>query len=67
MRTDDVLDELRAWRDEFARSHGYDVHAMVEMLRELDSAPDRKIIHGSPRPPVAGKIPNHTLQQSGGK
>ena len=29
MNDGDVLAELRAWRDEFARSHGYDLGAMA--------------------------------------
>jgi hypothetical protein len=65
MRTGDMLAELRAWRDEFARSHAYDVHAMAEALRALDSASKRKVIHGEPRRPVAVRAPNQSLQPSG--
>ncbi len=48
----DILAELRAWRDEFARSHGYDLRAMVAALCELDKAASGKVIHGEPRRPV---------------
>ncbi len=56
----DVLAELRAWRDEFARSHGYDLHAMAAMLRELDKAGERKIVHGEPRRPAQATAQKQT-------
>jgi hypothetical protein len=55
MKNGDVLAELRAWRDEFARSHGYDLHAMAAALRELDSAAGKNVVRGEPRPDKAGK------------
>jgi hypothetical protein len=57
----ETLTLLRAWRDEFARSHAYDVHAMAEALRALDSASDRKVVRGEPRRPVAVRTPNPSL------
>ena len=65
MSNEDVLAELRAWRDEFARSHGYDVHAMAAALRALDSAGERKVVHGEPRRPVTAKMPNQAQQPTG--
>lgn len=65
MRTKDLLADLRAWRDEFARSHGYDVHKMAEALRALDTAGERKVVRGEPRRPVAVRTPNHALQPTG--
>jgi hypothetical protein len=62
MSDGDVLAELRAWRDEFARSHGYDVHQMVAALRELDIAAGKNLIRGEPRKPVATRVPNVPLQ-----
>ena len=53
MNSGDILVELRAWRDEFARSHGYDLGAMVAALRELDGAAGERIVRGEPRQPVA--------------
>jgi hypothetical protein len=61
MNSGDVLLELRAWRDEFARLHGYDVHAMAAALRALDSASDRKVVHGEPRRPVTASPPSQAL------
>lgn len=49
MSKGDVLSELRAWRDEFARLHGYDIHAMAAALRELDRSSERKVVSGEPR------------------
>ena len=57
MSSGDILAELRAWRDEFARSHGYDLGAMAAALRELDEAAGGRIVRGEPRRPgrvVAG-------------
>ncbi len=57
MRCGDILAELRAWRDEFARSHGYDLGAMAATLRELDDAAGERIVRGEPHLPrrvVAG-------------
>ena len=63
MSNGDVLVELRAWRDEFARSHGYDIHAMAAALRDLDSAAGQKLVHGELRQPVATRMPNQALSR----
>jgi hypothetical protein len=47
-----VLAELRAWREEFARTHGYDLGAMGAALRELDRAAGERVVGGSPRSPA---------------
>lgn len=52
MIEDSVLQEVRATRDAFARSHGYDAHAMVAYLRELDERGDWPVVRLAPRPPV---------------
>jgi hypothetical protein len=65
MRTGDMLAELRAWRDEFARSHAYDLHAMAEALRALDCAGERTVVRGEPRHPVAVSTPNRSKQPTG--
>jgi len=53
MSNSDLLAELRAWRDEFARSHGYDLRAMAAALRERDAAAGARVVRGEPRPPRA--------------
>ena len=53
MRGGDILAELRAWRDEFARSHGYDLGAMVAALRKMDAAAGARVVRGDPRRPIA--------------
>jgi hypothetical protein len=65
MTNGDVLSELRAWRDEFAKSHGYDIHAMAAALRKLDSAGGRKVVRGEPRQPAPARMPNPVLQPTG--
>ena len=66
----DILAELRAWRDEFARSHGYDLKAMAAALRKLDCAAGERVVGGEPRRPDAvpepeTKTPSQTLHQTG--
>ena len=51
MSDPDLLVELRSWRDEFARSHGYDVTAMAAFLRELDKAAGTRVVQAKPRQP----------------
>ena len=53
MRDADILTELRAWRDEFARSHDYDLRAMAAALRALDETAGARIVRGEPRRPAA--------------
>lgn len=62
MSNGDILSELRAWRNEFARSHGYDIRAMSATLSELDNAGERKVIRGNPRQPAPATMPNQSVQ-----
>lgn len=48
----DIIAELRAVRDEFARSHGYDLAAMRGALREWDAAAGARVVRGEPRRPA---------------
>ena len=48
MVEDDVLREVRAVREAYARSLGYDVRAMVADLRARDAAGDWPVVR---RPP----------------
>lgn len=52
MRDADILAELGAWREEFARSHGYDLQAMASALRALDEAAGARVVRGEPRRPA---------------
>jgi hypothetical protein len=52
VKEQDLLGELRAWRDNFAREHEYDLVAMAAKLRELDSAAGARVVHGEPRRPA---------------
>lgn len=52
MVEDGVLQEVRAAREAYARSHGYDIRAMVADLRERDERGDWPIIRLTPRRPA---------------
>lgn len=49
MTEDEVVQEVRAARDAFAASHGYNIQAMVAALRELGLASGREVVHFPPR------------------
>lgn len=51
MREDDVLRQVRAAREEYARSHGFDVRAMVADLKERDECGDWPVVWLEPRRP----------------
>ena len=51
MVEDDVLREVRAAREAYARLHNYDVQAMVADLRARDLAGDWPVVRHSPRCP----------------
>lgn len=53
MREDSVLLEVRAAREAFAQSHGYNVRAMVADLRAQDELGDWLVVRLTPRRPVA--------------
>jgi hypothetical protein len=51
MVDDDVLREVRGAREAYARSHGFDVRAMVADLRARDAAGDWPVVRRPPRRP----------------
>ena len=51
MTLEESLVALRAWRDEFAESHGYDLEAMGAALEKMNLAAGRTVVRGEPRPP----------------
>ncbi len=51
MSEDSVLQEVRAAREAYTRSHGYDVRAMVADLRAQDVRGDWPVVRLSPRRP----------------
>ncbi len=69
MVEDDVLREVRAVREAYARSHNFDVRAMVADLRARDLGGDWPVVRHPPRRPnpvVAPAVaPNQPLQQTG--
>jgi hypothetical protein len=65
MIEDDVVREVRAAREAFAASHGYDIRAMVAALHELAVASGREVVRFAPRRPVAQGEPDRAPQQTG--
>jgi hypothetical protein len=53
MSEDSVLQKVRAAREAYARSHGYDVWAMVADLRKQDDRGDWPVVRLVPRRPAA--------------
>jgi hypothetical protein len=49
MIEDDLMQEIRAARDAYARSFGYDLHAMVADLRARDDRGDWPVVRLAPR------------------
>ena len=52
MNEPDLLAEIHAWREEFARKHGYDLSAMVASLRAFEQTMSERMVRGSPRRPT---------------
>ena len=63
MIEDEVVREVRAAREAFAASHGYNIRAMVAALHELGAASGREVVRFAPRRVITG--PNQALQQTG--
>jgi hypothetical protein len=68
MIEDDVLREVRAAREAYARLHHFDVRAMVADLRSRDSVGDWPVVRHPPRRPnsvpVPAASPNPVLRQT---
>lgn len=66
MIEDDVLREVRAAREAYARLHNFDVHAMIADLQARNSAGDWRVVRRSPRhPPQMARptvVPNPSPQ-----
>jgi hypothetical protein len=64
MIEDDVLREVRAAREAYARLHGYDIQAMVADLRARDSAGDWQVVRRPPRRPNPVAAPEVAPEQT---
>ena len=65
MTEDDVLREVRAAREAYARSHNFNIRAMVADLRARVQAGDRPVVRRAPRRATAVPPPNKKLQPTG--
>jgi hypothetical protein len=59
---DEVMREVRAAREAFAASHGFDIRKMVAALHELGVASGGELVRFAPRPAL---VPNQALQPTG--
>ncbi len=58
MIEDEVVREVRAAREAFAESHGFDIRKMVAALHELGVASGRELVRFAPRPVLVGPNPS---------
>ena len=49
MRSDPIVEEMRAHGREFAAKHGNDIRRICEALRELEIMSGRKVVHREPK------------------
>lgn len=63
MNEDEIVREVRAAREAFAASHGYDIRAMVAALHALGIASGRELVRFAPRPAMT--MPNKPLRPTG--
>lgn len=64
MIQDDVIREVRAAREEYARMHGYSVRAMVADLRAKDLAGGWPVVNRAARR-SGSSVPSQPLQPTG--
>jgi hypothetical protein len=62
MIEDDVIREVRAAREDYARSHGFSIRAMVADLQARDAVGDWPVVS---RPARRPKSPNQAQQPTG--
>jgi hypothetical protein len=65
MTQDQVVHEVRAAREAFAASYGYDIRAMVAALHEFGVASGRQLVQLAPR--LAVTRPNEVLPSDKGR
>jgi len=49
MARDEIVDETRRVRDEFAKSHDYDVKKIVQALKQAEASSGLKLVRLAPR------------------
>jgi hypothetical protein len=62
MSDDSVLQEVRSAREAFARSHGYEIRAMVADLRARDDLGDWPVVRLAPRRPAVADATRSELE-----
>lgn len=54
MRSDPIVDEVHAARDEISRENGDDLGAIFRSIRELEKQSSATFVRLDPRPPTPG-------------
>ena len=49
MRSDPIVEEMRAYGQEFVAKHHHDLRRICEALRELDVVSGRKVVRREPK------------------
>jgi hypothetical protein len=49
MIEDEIVREVRAAREAFAATHGFDIRTMVAALQAFDAGDDRRVVRLEPR------------------
>ena len=52
MHEDDLIKEIRAVREQIAAESGYDVHTLMQKLRDKEGKDGRKVVCLEARPPL---------------
>lgn len=53
MDDDEIVAEVRKWREEYAASFGYDIEAIVADIRAKEEQGGRRMVSLPPRPPAS--------------
>lgn len=63
MNEDEVVKAVRAAREAFAASHGFDIRKMVAALHEIGVASGREVVTLEPRPSMVAQPSNPPIPE----
>lgn len=59
MWKDQIVEEIRKYRDDYAKQFDYDLHAIFQDIRKKQGQDGRRVAHLHPRPAQFVKKPAH--------
>lgn len=65
MWTDPIVEEIHRIREEYAKSHNYDLDAIFADLRQKEAESGREIVNLSPKPSLATRWSGRTRDLGG--